>query len=77
MDRQKPRKHNKFNAYARFSGMVFQMVGIIFVGSYIGVKLDERFPNDTNWLTVVCALTSVLLSIYMVIRNINSASKDK
>lgn len=76
MDQQKPRKKRDYKAYARFSGMAFQMVGIIFLGSFIGVKLDERFPNENNWFTIALALASVILSIVMVIRNINSASKD-
>lgn len=76
MDQQKPRKKTSYGAYARFSGMAFQMVGIIFIGSFIGVKLDERFPNENNWFTIVFALSSVILSIVMVIRNIISASKD-
>jgi len=77
VDQQKLPKKNKYGAYARFSGMAFQMIGIIFVGSFVGVKLDERFPNDNNWYTMALSLASVILSIFMVIRNINSASKDK
>jgi F0F1-type ATP synthase assembly protein I len=52
------------------------MIGIIFIGSFVGVKLDEKFPNENNWFTVCSSLLSVILSIVMVIRNINSASKD-
>jgi len=76
MKQQKPRKENQFNAYARYSGIVFQMLAIIVVGSFIGVKLDENFPNDRNLFTISLALVSVIVSVIIVIRNINSASKD-
>lgn len=77
MDQQKlPKKKNGFNSYARFSGIAFQMIAIIVVGSFIGVKLDERFPNENNWFTISLALFSVLLSVVFVIKSINSASKD-
>lgn len=76
MEQQKPRKKNGYRAYARFSGIAFQMVGIIFIGSFVGVKLDQKFPNENNWFTISFSLASVILSIVMVIRNINSASKD-
>lgn len=76
MDQQKPRKKSKYGAYAKFSGMAFQMIGIIFIGSYIGVKLDEKFPNENNWFTISLSLLSVFLSIFMVIRGINATSKE-
>ncbi len=76
MDQQKHPKKNSHRAYARFSGIAFQMVGIIFIGSFLGVKLDEKFPNEYNWFTIGLSLLSVILSIIIVIRNINLASKD-
>ena len=77
MKQQKPlEKKNSFNTYARYSGMAFQMIAIIALGSYFGVKLDEKFPNEKNWYTIALSLTSVILSIVVVIRNINSVSKD-
>ncbi|AOR28357.1 hypothetical protein FORMB_13130 [Formosa sp. Hel1_33_131] len=52
------------------------MAAIIAVGTFVGVKLDEKHPNDTNLFTLIGTLFSVILSIYFVIRRVISASKD-
>jgi hypothetical protein len=74
MDPKKPKK--QLNKYAQFSGIVFQMIAIIGLGSFAGIKLDEWYPNPNNLYTIILSLASVLISIYFVIRQITSASKD-
>ncbi len=76
MSQQKPLKEKGFNSYARFTSIVFQMIAIIFVGTFVGMKLDEKFPNENNWFTIALAFSAVILSVVIVIRNINAASKD-
>jgi hypothetical protein len=58
------------------SAIGIQMAAIIAVGTFVGVKLDEKHPNDTNLFTLIGTLFSVILSIYFVIRRVISASKD-
>ena len=67
---------NKLNSYARFSGLAIQMFAIIGVGTYIGVKLDENYPNEHNLYTLIFTLSSVIASIVYVIRRIIADSKD-
>ncbi|WP_299121168.1 AtpZ/AtpI family protein [uncultured Winogradskyella sp.] len=67
---------DRLNSYARFSGIAIQMFAIIGVGTFIGVKLDENYPNKHNLYTLVFALSSVIASIVYVIRRIIAASKD-
>jgi F0F1-type ATP synthase assembly protein I len=52
------------------------MVAIILLGSLGGVKLDEMYPNKYSVFTILCSLLSVGLSMYIVIRQVNS-SKEK
>ncbi|MBC3845713.1 AtpZ/AtpI family protein [Winogradskyella echinorum] len=66
----------KSASYARFSGIAFQMIAIIGIGSYSGVKLDELYPNKHNVYTIVLSLLSVIISIVFVIRRIIAGSKD-
>lgn len=66
----------KLSSYARFSGIALQMFAIIGIGTYIGVKLDENYPNEHNLYTVILSLLSVIASIVYVIRRIIAASKD-
>jgi F0F1-type ATP synthase assembly protein I len=69
-----PKKKSTINTYARYSGIVFQMIAVIVFGTFIGVKLDERYPNDQNWYTISFSLLSVIISIVFVIRRITSSS---
>jgi len=78
MNQQKGKKPKKkegqLNSYARLSGLGLQMLGIIAVGTYIGVKLDERYPNESDWFTLGLTLFSVIGAIVYVIRRIIAAS---
>jgi len=52
------------------------MFAIIGVGSFIGVKLDEQFPNEHDVYTIILSLTSVIFAIVFVIRRIIAFSKE-
>lgn len=72
---QKPKTNkNNLNFYARFSSIAIQMLVIIGIGTFIGVKLDEYFPNDYKLYTMILSLTSVILSMVYVIRRIIASS---
>ncbi|MEK6152806.1 AtpZ/AtpI family protein [Flavobacteriaceae bacterium 3-367] len=78
MDPQKhPRKKNPLNSYARFSGIALQMIVIIGLGSFGGVKLDEAYPNQYHVFTLVCSLGSVALAMYMVVKQVSNISKKQ
>lgn len=77
MSQQKSPKKKPYNSYAQFSGMAFQMIAIIGGGTYLGVFLDKKFPNEHNILTVICSLFAVLISIYFVVRQIIKMSNRK
>ena len=63
------------NKYARFSGVAFQMAVTIFIGTYIGTKLDEKFPNENNIFTLVFSLIFVFAALYMVIKQVKNISE--
>ncbi len=58
------------NDYAKYSSIAFQMVFIILVGVYIGVKLDEWLTNGLPVFTLIFSLLSVSLAIYYVIKDL-------
>ena len=51
------------------------MVVIIVFGSLGGVKLDEIYPNGYSAFTVICSLASVGISMYYVVRQVNSVKE--
>ncbi len=71
----KNKQRRALNSYAQYSSIAIQMFAIIGLGTYAGVKMDEKFPNKHSGYTIAFSLASVLLSIFFVIRRIISNSK--
>jgi F0F1-type ATP synthase assembly protein I len=60
---------NDLPNYAKYSGVAFEMLGIIVLGVWGGIKLDARF--DTKPLfTLVLSLVAVALAIYTLIAKV-------
>ncbi|PKA82897.1 putative F0F1-ATPase subunit (Ca2+/Mg2+ transporter) [Ulvibacter sp. MAR_2010_11] len=71
---KKPRPSSRINNYARFTGIGFQMVAIIGIGAYGGVKLDERYPNEYSLWTIICSLAAIGIAMYFVIKQVTNFS---
>lgn len=63
---QRPR-HN--NSFIRYSSMATQMGVTIFLGVWGGMKLDQTFPHRIPIFTLILSLASVIIAIYMVIKD--------
>lgn len=55
------------NAYVKYSGLGFQMIGIIGVFAFAGYKIDESAHHQVRWVTAILALVGVFISLYIVI----------
>jgi len=74
---QKQNKDSRINSYAKFSGIAFQMVAIIGLGSFGGVKLDEYYPNKYSVFTIICSLVSIGIALYYVIKQVTGFSNKE
>jgi uncharacterized membrane protein len=61
---------NSANNYAKYSSVVFQMVAVIGLFTFVGYKIDAYLKHDVQWVTAITALTGVCLSIYLTIRQL-------
>ncbi|MFZ4401260.1 MAG: AtpZ/AtpI family protein [Bacteroidales bacterium] len=68
MKLKNPKK--SLNDYAKYSSISFQMVAIILIGVFAGVKLDEWMTNKTPIFTLVFTVLAVVLAIYYVIKDL-------
>lgn len=68
------KQSRRIKDYAHFSGIAFQMIAIIGLGSYGGIKLDEFFPNEYSLFTIICSLISVAIALYFVIKQVTEFS---
>jgi F0F1-type ATP synthase assembly protein I len=62
------RKKSLLNNYARYSGLAFQMLAIILIGVWAGIKLDEWLEMQIPVFTIVLSVLFVFLAIYSAIR---------
>jgi hypothetical protein len=71
MDENEQNKDKRpVNNYLKFTGMGFQMIGIIGLFSFAGYKIDESANHQTKWVTAILALAGVFISLYLVIRSV-------
>jgi F0F1-type ATP synthase assembly protein I len=68
----KNQKNNQsnLNNYAKYSTIAFQMIAIILVGVFGGIKLDQVVRIEFPVFTVVLTIVSVILSMYYAIKDL-------
>ena len=71
---QEQKTKERLNAFARFSGIGFQIIIIIGLGVYAGVKLDENYPNKYSLFTIICSLAAIGIALYSVIKQVTDFS---
>jgi hypothetical protein len=59
-----PKKSRNLNDYARYSSLAFQMVIILGLGVWGGLKIDGWLKMKFPLFTVVLSFVAVLLAIY-------------
>ena len=69
---EKPTNSNpdRLRAFAKYSGLGFQMLAIIGLSAWAGTALDNHFQNERPWYTIVLMLLGVFLAMYQVIRSL-------
>lgn len=60
---------SKGSDWAKYSGMAFQMFGIIFITVWGGSKLDKISGNETPVWTIILSLFGVFAAIYSVLKD--------
>ena len=70
MKRQK-RKRDNLQEYAKYSALSFQMVAIILLGAFGGVKLDEILTNDFPLFTVTLTILALVFAMYYFIKKVS------
>ena len=64
------KKKKDLNSYAKYSSIAIQMLVIILLGIWGGVKLDEMVSLQFPLFTVLLSFISVSLAIYVVIKDL-------
>tara|TARA_B100000768_G_C11284881_1_gene381713 strand:+ start:1748 stop:1909 length:162 start_codon:yes stop_codon:yes gene_type:complete len=48
----------------------------IYLGAYLGKWLDEKYPSDKNWYTIICTLSAVILALWQLLRQVNKLNAE-
>jgi uncharacterized membrane protein YfcA len=67
----------KRNRYLELMGIAAQMGVTIFMGAYFGKWLDERYPSEKKWFTMALTILSVMIALYMVLKQVNKINQDE
>lgn len=67
---------SNINSYAKFSSIALQMAAIIAGGTYAGIKLDEYLSYD-NLFTIIFSLSSVIIAMYLAIKDVINFTNKK
>ena len=76
-DPENEEKKKMVNDYVKYSGIGFQMLGIILVGVFVGRKLDQWIEPPFPVFTLIFTLGSVGLAMFVVIREVTGTGKKK
>lgn len=72
-DKKKPKEHLK--KYLQLTGITFQMGITIYIFTYLGKLLDEKYPQNIKLFTLILSILGVLVSLYIInnqLKKINS-----
>lgn len=66
---RKKQENKELNDYAKYSGIAFQMVAIIALTTWGGVKLDKLAGFETPVFTIILSLLGVFAAIYTAVKD--------
>lgn len=69
------KRSKQFSGYARYSGVAVQMLVVILLGVWGGLKLDEKLNSDPVF-TIILSLFSVFASLYISLKDFIKGSDD-
>lgn len=76
MQKKKTKFTKQIRSYSYYSGIALQMGIIIAGGTYGGLKLDE-FLNLKPLFTILGALFSISISMYIIIKDLSINKNNK
>jgi len=74
MDPSLEKKKKSLDNYTRYSSIAFQMLIIILIGVFGGIKLDDWLKLSFPVFTIILSILAVILSIYTVTKGLMKSS---
>ena len=58
------------NNYMKYSGMAFQMAGILLVGVLAGRWLDAKYATEKPWFTLALVVFALFGAFYLTLKDL-------
>jgi len=68
---KKADKKKKVDSYLKYSGLAFQMAGVIFISLYVGQLLDERLNTPKPYITMLFMIVFFSAFMYKLIKDLS------
>jgi F0F1-type ATP synthase assembly protein I len=65
------KKDGGVKPYMKYSGLAFQMIAVMVLAAWGGMKLDEHFATQNPWFTIGLMVVAVVASMVLVILSLN------
>lgn len=65
----KEKKRKQLSGVIKYSGLAFQMIVVILIVLYGGMKLDEYLEKEFPLFTILGAFLGVILSLYFALKD--------
>ncbi|MCF6297841.1 MAG: AtpZ/AtpI family protein [Flavobacteriaceae bacterium] len=73
MDKKPKRQLNK---YIRFTGIAFQLGATIYLATYIGKWLDNKYLMEKKLFTLSFILIGLIASIWSIVKQLNKINNE-
>jgi|AntAceMinimDraft_2_1070361.scaffolds.fasta_scaffold30420_3 predicted negative regulator of RcsB-dependent stress response len=71
MEKKNSNNTDGIKSYAKFSGIVIEMLVIIGGGAWLGHRIDQNAQRETPVFTIILSLSAIALALYLVIQQVN------
>ncbi|MDP3002365.1 MAG: AtpZ/AtpI family protein [archaeon] len=68
-NQEKNKENSGIKDYAKYTGIAFQMIGIILVTTWGGIKLDKLMGFEKPVFTIILSLLGVFAAIYTAVKD--------
>ncbi|GAA3949978.1 AtpZ/AtpI family protein [Hymenobacter algoricola] len=62
---------SRLRSFAKYSGLGFQMLAIIGLCTWGGLRLDEHYHTDRPWFTLGLMVFGLIAATYQIIRGVS------
>jgi F0F1-type ATP synthase assembly protein I len=77
MEKNKNNSTDGIKSYAKFSGIVIEMLAIIGGGAWLGHRIDQNAQREVPVFTIILSLCAIALALYLVIQQVSQHENGK